>query len=156
MNLIFLLDNIFGAKMKVTNLIIMSVLLILSKQEISYTSIITFSNNEATSSGEGVEISGTNVTIKKGGSYLATGTSTEGTITISVESVKLYLQNLNLTSSLTSPIIVDKKLTGIKIISIENVVLNDLEDPTTTIGECAVIKVKKNSQITFSNQKDFT
>ena len=156
MNLIFLLDNIFGAKMKVTNLIIMSVLLILSKQEISYTSTITFSNNEATSSGEGVEISGTNVTIKKGGFYLATGTSTEGTITISVESVKLYLQNLNLTSSLTSPIIVDKKLTGIKIISIENVVLNDLEDPTTTIGECAVIKVKKNSQITFSNQKDFT
>ena len=141
--------------MKATNLLILSVLLILSKQEISYTSTITFSNNEVTSSGEGVEISGTNITIKKGGSYLAIGSSTEGTITILAESVKLYLQNLNLTSSLTSPIIVDKKLTRIKIISIGNVVLNDLEDPTTTTGECAVIKVKKNSQITLSNQKDF-
>ena len=142
--------------MKIAHLLILTVLLILSKQEISYNSTITFSNNEVSSSGEGVEISGTNVTINKEGSFLATGTSTEGTITISAKSVELYLQNLNLASSLTSPIIVDKKLTGVKIISIENVVLNDLEDPTTTTGECAVIKVKKNSQVTFSNQNDFT
>ena len=34
--------------------------------------------------------------------------------------------------------------------------MNDLEDSSSTTGECAVIKVKKNSQITISNQKDFT
>ena len=124
-------------------------------EENSYTSTITFSSNGISSSGEGVDILETNATITKAGSYLVTGTSTEGNIIISVSSVNLYLENLDLSSSKTSPIIVNSKLTDVKIISIQNVVLNDLEDSTTTTGECATIKIKKKTQLSFENKKDF-
>ena len=121
----------------------------------NYNSTITFSNSGVTFSGEGVEISGTIATIKNPGSYLVTGSSSEGNIIISVGSVELYLQNLELNSSITSPIIVNSKLENVKIISLGNVILQDLEEQTTTKGECAVIKVKKKSTVTFSNQNDF-
>ena len=141
--------------MKSEIFLIFVLLISLYRQENSYTSIITFLNNEITSSGEGVEISGTTVTITNAGSYLVTGTSLEGSVKIKVASVNLYLQNLNLTSYTTAPIIINSNLKNIKIISIENVILNNLEDSSTTTGECAVIKVKKTSQVTFKNQKDF-
>ena len=124
-------------------------------EENSYNSTITFSTNEIKSSGEGVEISDTTATINKAGSYLVTGKSEEGNIIISVESVNLYLENLELSSKKTSPIIVNSKLNDIKIISIENVILNDYEDSSTTTGECATIKIKKKSKVIFQNKKDF-
>ena len=121
----------------------------------NYTSTITFSSSGISSSGEGVTISGTTSTITNAGSYLVTGSSSEGNIVISVSSVNLYLQNLELSSSKTAPIIVNSKLDNVKIISLGGVVLQDLEEQATTTGECAVIKIKKNSKVTFSNQKDF-
>ena len=75
--------------------------------------------------GEGAIVSGTNVTITKTGSHLVTGSSNEGNIIIDTSSVNLFLQNLELSSSKTSPIIVTSKLSDIKIISIENVILKD-------------------------------
>ena len=120
-----------------------------------YTSTISFSTNGITSSGEGVEISDMTATIKKAGSYLITGKSEEGNIITSVDNVKLYLKNLELSSKKTSPIIVNSKLNDIKIISIENVILNDNEDSSTTTGECATIKIKKKSKVIFQNRKDF-
>ena len=120
-----------------------------------YNATITFSNSEISSSGEGVDISGSIATIKKSGLYLVTGASSEGNIIISTGSVELNLQDLNLTSSTNSPIIVNSKLENVTIISLGNVFLQDLEEETTTKGECAVIKIKKKSVVTFSNKKDF-
>ena len=97
-------------------------------EENSYTSTISFSSNRISSSGEGVDILETNSNITKAGSYPATRKSTEVNIIISASSVNLFLENLDLSSSNTSPIIVNSKWTDIKIISIQNVVLNDLED----------------------------
>ena len=121
----------------------------------SYSSTITFSTSGISSSGDGVEVNESNATITKAGSYLVTGTSTEGNIIISVGSVNLYLENLELTSSKNSPIIVNSKLSDVKIIVIQSVVLTDLEDSTKTTGECATIKIKKKSTVTIENQKDF-
>ena len=125
-------------------------------EENSYNSIITFSSDGiAATSEDCVIIKGTNVTIEKDGSYLVTGFSNEGNVIINKDSVNLYLKDLDLSSSITSPIIVNSKLKDIKIISIENVILKDLEDSSLTSGECAVIKIKKKTEISFENQKDF-
>ena len=122
--------------------------------KIEYTSTISFSSSGISSSGDGVNISGTQATISKSGSYLATGSSSEGNIIISVDSVNLYLENLELSSNITSPIIVNKQLENVKIISLGNVILQDLENENITTGECAVIKIKKKSIVTFRNEKD--
>ena len=66
-----------------------------------YTSTITFSSSGPSSSGDGVTISGTIATITKAGSYLVTGSSSEGNVIISVGSVDLNLQNLELASNIS-------------------------------------------------------
>ena len=124
-------------------------------EENTYTSTITFSSNGIKTSGDEVKIDGTNATILKSGSYLVTGNSNEGNLIVSIGNVDLYLKDLELSSNITSPIIVNSKLKDVKIIAIENVVLKDLEDSSSTSGECAVIKIKKKSEVTFQNQKDF-
>ena len=134
-------------------ILILSISLCFEKN--SYISTITFSNSGISSSGDGVDISETNATITKAGSYLATGQSNEGNIIISADSVSLYLENLELSSSKTSPIIIKSKLNDVKLIAIQNVILKDLEDSATTTGECATIKIKKKSKVTFENLNDF-
>ena len=141
--------------MKSEILLILFLSISLCFEENSYSSTITFSNSGISSSGEGVDVFETNATITKAGSYLATGTSNEGNIIINADSVSLYLENLELSSSKTSPIIIKSKLNDVKIIAIQNIVLKDLEDSTTTTGECATIKIKKKSKVTFENKKDF-
>ena len=66
-----------------------------------YTSTITFSSSGPSSSGDGVTISGTIATIINAGSYLVTGSSSEGNVIISVGSVDLNLQNLELASNIS-------------------------------------------------------
>ena len=112
---------------------------------------IVFSNEEIKIPEGGATISGTSVIIEKSGIYLITGESEEGNIVIKANSVILYLQNLKLSSKKTAPIIVTSNLKDIKIINLENSILKDLEDPYTTEGECAVVKIKKNSSIYFRN-----
>ena len=124
-------------------------------EDTSYTSTITFSADKVESSGEGVNIDGTKAEITKSGSYLVTGTSSEGNLIIKESSVNVYLENLELSSNSTSPIIVNSKLSEVKIIAIKTVTLKDLEDSSSTSGECAVIKIKKNSQVTIQNQNNF-
>ena len=141
--------------MKYGLLLIISMEIIFCLEGNSYSSTITFSTSGISLSGDGVEVNESNATITKAGSYLVTGTSTEGNIIISVGSVNLYLENLELTSSKNSPIIVNSKLSDVKIIAIQSVVLTDLEDSTKTTGECATIKIKKKSTVTIENQKDF-
>ena len=117
---------------------------------------ITFSKDGIDVSGEGAVVSGTTVTIEKSGSYLAEGESEEANIIVDASSVTLYLQHLDLTSSVTAPLTVNSKLDDINIINIENTTLKDFEDVEITEGECAVIKIKKKSVVSFENQATFT
>ena len=117
---------------------------------------LTFSNSGISISGDGAKVSGTTVTIEKSGTYLAQGVSDEGNIVVGSNSVVLYLQHLELSSKTTAPIIVNSKLDDVKIINIQNTTLKDYEAETTTSGECAVIKVKKKSVVSFENQGLFT
>ena len=121
-----------------------------------YTGTISFEEIGPSYTGTGVSINGTTVTIASSGSFLIKGKSTEGNIIVTTSSVNLYLENLNLTSNITSPITINSKLNNITITSLENVVLIDTETPNVTLGECAVIKVKKNSIVTIENEDNFT
>ena len=116
---------------------------------------ITFSKDGITTTGEGAVVSGTSVSIEKSGTYLLQGYSTEGNAVVKSSDVTLYLQHLDLSSKTTAPITIENKL-NVKIINIQNTTLNDLEDDSTTTGECAVIKIKKKSTVSFENQGVFT
>ena len=115
---------------------------------------ITFSNDEITTTGDGAVISGTTVTIEKEGTYLVQGSTDEGNIVVKSNSV-IYLQHLYLASKTTAPLTINSKL-EVQVINIQNTTLKDLENVLTTTGECAAIKIKKKSKVTFENQGVFT
>ena len=126
-------------------------------EEPSISTYIVFSNEKIKiSEGSGATVSGTTVLIEKPGVYLVSGESEEGNIVIKESSVTIYLQNLKLFSQKTAPIIVTNNLKDIKIINLKNTILKDLEDSSTTEGECAVVKIKKNSIVYFGNNDIFT
>ena len=106
--------------------------------------------------GEDYTINGQTVAIQKSGEFVALGECEEGNIVITASSVTLYLQNLILSSKKNAQIIVTKNSKDVKIINLENTVLNDLEDKKTTSGECAVIKVGQNSTVSIENQDILT
>ena len=135
------------------NIFLLSIAFCLKSNAIVY---ITFSNEGVSVSGDGASVSGSTVTIEKAGTYLAQGESNEGNVVIKASSVVLYLQHLELSSKTTAPLIINSNLNEIKIINIQNTTLNDLEDSTTTQGECAVVKIKKKSVVSFENQGLFT
>ena len=116
---------------------------------------ITFSNDGITTTGEGAVVSGTTVTIEKSGTYLVQGSTNEGNVIVKASSVVLYLQHLYLASKTTAPLTINSKL-EVQVINIQNTTLKDLEDVSTTTGECAAIKIKKQSKVTFENQGVFT
>lgn len=127
-------------------------------EDISNTKYIVFSTEGVKFDGSGIEISNiieTTVLITKPGMYFVTGESEEGNIVIKSDSVTLYLQDLFLTSKINAPIIVTKNKKNIRIINIDNTKLKDLEDPLSTEGECAVIKINENSNVLFSNKGEF-
>ena len=135
------------------NILLLSIAFCLKSNAIVY---ITFSNEGVSVSGDGASVSGSTVTIEKAGTYLAQGESNEGNVVIKASSVILYLQHLELSSKTTAPLIINSNLNEIKIINIQNTTLNDLEDSTTTQGECAAVKIKKKSVVSFENQGLFT
>ena len=128
--------------------------IIITLEPKEYTSIITFDESGPSSSGTGVEIEGTEAKIISAGEYLITGASNEGHIVVDISLVNIYLQNLNLTSNTTAPIIINSKLNDISITSLGEVFLYDNELVNTTQGECATIKIKKKSQVTFKNENE--
>ena len=138
-------------------LMIISFLLIstiICLEETIYNSTIIFSNDKINITGEGVyESSKGVITINNPGSYLIKGTSNEGNIIIVKSSVYLYLENFELSSSKNSPILVDRRLDDVRIIAIQNVTLNDLEDLESK-AECATIKIKKKSNVTIQSLND--
>jgi hypothetical protein len=105
---------------------------------------------------DGINASGTTVKIQKPGIYLVSGEAEEGNIIVQSNQVSLYLQNLKLSSERTAPITINKNLDDVKIFIMENTQLDDLEDPLTTEGECAAIKVKANSIVHFKNDHKIT
>ena len=147
--------------MKIKFLLVFFFSVVLSKEPNNLRSnitIITFSDINGISSegGDGVEISGTKVTLKKSGVYLAQGYIKEANIVIKACSVHLHMQNIQITSSITAPITIDNGLKDVVITNVQNTTLNDYEDPSNTEGECAVVKIKKNSEVFFGNQGFFT
>ena len=128
--------------------------IIITLEPKEYTSIITFDESGPSSSGTGVEIEGTEAKIISAGEYLIKGASNEGHIVVDISSVNIYLQNLNLTSNTTAPIIINSKLNDISITSLGEVFLYDNELVNITQGECATIKIKKKSQVTFKNENE--
>ena len=141
--------------MKRTIFLLILISAVISLDESEYKSNIKFLSDSVYAIGDGLTITGTTVSIEKEGSYLVTGLNTDGNLIIKASSVEVYLQNLLLESSTTAPITVNSKLKGVKIITLENVSLNDKEDETST-GECAVIKIKKKSEVTFHNENSLT
>ena len=120
--------------------------------EIQDTNYIYFSNDIIkVPEGGAATVSGSAVIIEKPGNYLATGESQEGNIIIKSSSVKLYLQQLTLSSSKNAPIIITSNLEDVRIIHLQNSIIGDYENPLTTEGECATIKIKKNSVVHFEN-----
>ena len=114
---------------------------------------ITFSDNGiSTSIKDGITISNNNLTINQEGTYTITGSSTDGSITINTTNVTLVLDNLDLTSKDSAPIICSKN----SEVTIEVLNTNTLSDTTSnndengnTDAENAVIKGKDGSNITI-------
>ncbi len=142
-------------------ILLLSLLLSLSfclepNEEQSETIYIVFNKEDIKVPDNGPTINGKAVVIEKPGKYLVSGESNEGYIVIKSSSVELLLQNLYLSSSINSPVVVVGKLQDIKITILKNSTLIDLEDPDTTEGECAVIKVLKKSTVYFQNNDFLT
>ena len=119
------------------------------------TNHIVFSNKDIKISGGSAFVNDTAVVIPEPGSFLVTGESDEGNIVIKASPVTLFLYNLYLSSEKTAPIIVTGNLQDVRIYALKNTTLNDLENKTTTDGECAVVKIKKSSIVYFKNQGIF-
>ena len=123
--------------------------------DFNYDAQIEFSEDHIIANGEGFDYNGTTVNITSSGSFLIKGICNEGTINIYSNSVNLYLQDLELSSSITSPIFINKNLLNIKIISLKNVNISDYEQIDSTGGDCAAIKIRKNTSVSFYNNNDF-
>ena len=141
--------------MKSKFLLLTLISLAICLEDTQYTATLKFVSNNVETEGSGFTVIGSTVSFEQAGSYLVTGLNTEGNIIIKANSVEVYLQNILLSSSTTAPITVNSKLTGVKIVALENVILQNKEDENST-GECAVIKVKKKSEVTIENKKTFT
>ena len=124
-------------------------------EDISSPYYIVFMNKMIKVPDDGPTINGTAIVIEKPGIYYVSGQSEEGNIVIKSSSVSLYLQNLNLTSYKTAPIIVTSKSQDVQIINLQDTELNDFEDSSTTTGECAVIKILKKCSVSFKNLGTF-
>jgi len=141
--------------MKIKILLLTLVSLAICLEDIQYSATLKFLSSGVESEGSGFTVTESTVSLEKAGSYLVTGLNNEGNIIIKGSSVELYLQNILLASSTTAPITVNSQLKGVKIVAVENVILKNKEEESST-GECAVIKIKKKSEVTIENQGTFT
>lgn len=70
---------------------------------------ITMNGDEVQTTGKGVEVDGSNITISQGGTYVFSGTLNDGTILVDVpdeDNVQLVLNGVSITSSEYAPIVV--------------------------------------------------
>lgn len=119
---------------------------------------LTFSDSGITGSGEGFETDGTTLTITAAGTYLLSGSCTDGSVKVKkgVTGVTLVLNGLTLTSADTAPITCAKS-SGVTIVAAAGTVntLTDSEQnnddsyPDNENAENAVIKCKDGAQVTL-------
>ncbi len=78
--------------------------------DIENAATITLSGNSASSSSEAVTVSGSEITVKSGGTYVVSGTLTDGRIIVDAqgEEVVLVLNNADITCSYSSPLYIYK------------------------------------------------
>ena len=125
--------------------------------------VLKFKNTkiEETISGSGYKIKGTDLTINNPGVYHLNGSSVNGTITVKkgTKDVTIILDNLDLTSTKTSPLTINKEGAEVKLRLVGTNTLVDNEDPDNEFStdpavldlfEGAAIKVKSESKLTIS------
>ena len=125
--------------------------------------VLEFTNTKIkeTMSGSGYKISGTDLSISAPGVYRLTGSSVEGSITVkkATTGVTIILDNLDLTSSKTAPLTINKDGSDVKLKLVGTNTLIDNEDPETEYStdpavldlfEAAAIKVKASSSLLIS------
>lgn len=97
------------------------------------TTTFTFTDADISSSVESEDytIDGTDLTIKSSGTYILTGSCSEGSVTVKkgVTNVTLVLQDFNLTSSSGAPITINKNNTNTTIVIAGTNTLTDNENP---------------------------
>ena len=126
---------------------------------------LTFGNNGVTASSDsatGFKASGTELTINEPGTYVVTGSCSEGNVKVKkgTTGVTLVLRDLNLACSTTAPVAINKD-NGDTTVRIEgSVVLADNEDAATEETnadfEGAALKVKSGSNLTISGTGTLT
>ena len=126
---------------------------------------LTFTDSGITGSGNGVEISGTALTISEPGTYLLTGSCADGSVKVKkgTAGVTLILSDLSLTSSTTAPITCGKSsvVTIVAADGTTNTLTdaaqnNDIEYPDNTDAENAVIKGKDGAQVVLCGSGSLT
>ena len=140
----------------------------------SYDALLTFGDDAITEtvSGSGYSISGTTLEITAAGTYVLTGSCSEGSIAVkkNVSDVVLVLSDLTLGSSTTAPLVVKKTETATAetttaIHLVGNSILTDNENSANETSsdaavadafEGACIKVKSGSNVTFCGSGNLT
>ena len=126
---------------------------------------LTFTDSGITGSGNGVEISGTALTISEPGTYLLTGSCADGSVKVKkgTVGVTLILSDLSLTSSTTAPITCGKSsvVTIVAADGTTNTLTdaarnNDTDYPDNTDAENAVIKGKDGAQVVLCGSGSLT
>ena len=127
---------------------------------------VVFSESGITAADEsGLSIDGTTLTIEQAGTYVLSGTCSDGSVKVKkgVTGVTLVLSGLDLTSSTTAPITCGKS-SGVTILAAEGTE-NALTDaaanngdnyPDNADAENAVIKCKDGSQVTIGGTGTLT
>lgn len=127
---------------------------------------VVFSESGITATGEsGLSIDGATLTIEQAGTYVLSGTCSDGSVKVKkgVTGVTLVLSGLDLTSSTTAPITCGKS-SGVTILAAEGTE-NALTDaaanngdnyPDNADAENAVIKCKDGSQVTIGGTGTLT
>ncbi len=126
---------------------------------------LTFSDSGIDGKADGIKIDGTALTISKSGTYILTGSCSDGSVKVKkgTENVKIILSGFSLSNSKTAPIVCGKssEVTIEVADSTENTLSdtaenNDTENSSNTDAENAVIKCKDGSQVVLCGSGSLT
>ncbi len=127
-----------------------------SSEDTSESVTLTFSDSEISTDADNVKIDGTAVTISESGTYILTGSCSDGSVKVKkgTTGVTLILSDLNLTNTTSAPIVIGKS-SEVTIEAAEgtNNTLSDTEQNNDTTytdntdAENAVIKCKDGSSV---------
>ena len=120
--------------------------------------LIEFSDGSVTAAGaySGYEIDGTAVSITEAGTYVLSGACADGSVTVKKEvtGVTLVLDGLDLTSTTTSPITINKSAEATLLAAAGSE--NTVADSADANDESAAIKVKTGGTLTLGGTGSLT